>query len=469
MLRIAKPFLIIAAVVVFVLILAIFGLNLYLQSAAVQQRIRDAATQAVGRPVQIQTTYYFPWSGVRVSGIRVPSLDGDKQPALLEMKSVGIRFAFLPFLQGKLEVKDLVFEKPTLILMSKPRSAPVPPATIHETIAPLPTPLEAPTPGSLEITIPKPAPDRSVAKQGISVESLRVREGQAMLYNTRGLPIAVLNNVTMTGIVMSDGAAYGDFMVEEATILSYLHPRGLSGKFSYKEGRLVVWNVFAHWAEGSITADFQSDANGFFAVNVAAKDVSLQALTQEAGLDGNGKKGVLFGSSNLVGAAGRTESLEGQAEIRLEGARVEPVGFLKQLGELLAIEELKMLDLRKAEAFFTIANASVRTDRILLESDNLQMDATGNVSFDGKLDLAARLHLNEKLRRQLGGMGSSKFKPSEREGYQFVPFKITGTTSRPQTDLDKKLLGVRIGGDLTGLLRGLLRPPDRKKAAPQSP
>jgi hypothetical protein len=79
------------------------------------------------------------------------------------------------------------------------------------------------------------------------------------------------------------------------------------------------------------------------------------------------------------------------------------------------------------------------------------------------MKLQARLHLNERLRKDLGGLLGNNFKESERPGYQQMPFSITGTVSRPKTDLLDKLTGFRIGEDVGGLLKNLFR------AQPQKP
>ena len=43
-----------------------------------------------------------------------------------------------------------------------------------------------------------------------------------------------------------------------------------------------------------------------------------------------------------------------------------------------------------------------------------------------------------------------------------MPFSITGTVSRPKTDLLDKLTGFRIGEDVGGLLKNLFRAPPQK-------
>ena len=142
---------------------------------------------------------------------------------------------------------------------------------------------------------------------------------------------------------------------------------------------------------------------------------------------------------------------------------MQPIDPLRQLGEMLRINELRVLELQIAETALTIRDGKILVDRLELETANILMDAKGEARLDGALDLDARFHVgNKMLKDSLGFMGS-KFKPSEREGYSHMPFSITGTLSRPKTDLLDKLVGIRLGDDVGGLLKNLLQMPKKEK------
>jgi hypothetical protein len=112
----------------------------------------------------------------------------------------------------------------------------------------------------------------------------------------------------------------------------------------------------------------------------------------------------------------------------------------------------------------------VVVDKIAIASNNFIMDATGESSFEGALNLAARFHVNEKIRRETRGLIGANFEPSETEGYTNMPFRISGTLARPKTDLLDKLVGTRIGQDLGGLINSFLRPSQgQKKKKPTQP
>jgi hypothetical protein len=47
-----------------------------------------------------------------------------------------------------------------------------------------------------------------------------------------------------------------------------------------------------------------------------------------------------------------------------------------------------------------------------------------------------------------------------------MPFSITGSLARPKSDLLDKMVGLRIGQDVGGLLKNLLRTPQKPKNKP---
>jgi hypothetical protein len=228
---------------------------------------------------------------------------------------------------------------------------------------------------------------------------------------------------------------------------------------------LKITGLQAVWAKGTVTGSLEmsNGAESFFTGSLAAENVSLQKLAEEAGFTPEGTQGFLFAKTNLQGIPGKPESFTGEVSARLTEARMQPIDPLRQLGEMLRINELRVLELKTAETALTIRDGKIIVDRLELESANLLMDATGEARLDGALDLDARFHIgNKMLKESLGFMGS-KFKPSGREGYSHMPFSITGTLSRPKSDLLDKLIGIRLGDDVGGLLKNLLRMPKKEK------
>jgi hypothetical protein len=481
---IAKPILIIAGIIFTLCAVVVLCLNIYLQSAGVQLKLRQAVFRGTGFEPVITQAYYTPWSGLVISGIKIPQPENAKKP-LLSVRSMKCSLRLSSLLQGKLVIKDMSFEQPSLILLQGqsgvwPSGSALPfqdfekkPAAIRQptqdavaqkkpsadTAVPA---LQASTPAAVAPPRESEKPER---ERSVSVENIHILEGQAFLYPAQGGRPIRFEGCSAEGKLLPDGSATGGFRVKNATFAELARCTEITGIFEYHDGYLKITELQAVWAKGTVTGSLEmsNGAESFFTGSLAAENVSLQKLAEEAGFAPEGTQGFLFAKTNLQGIPGKPESFTGEASAHLTEARMQPIDPLRQLGEMLRINELRVLELQTAETALTIRDGKIIVDRLELESANLLMDATGEARLDGALDLDARFHVgNKMLKESLGFMGS-KFKPSEREGYSHMPFSIKGTLSRPKSDLFDKLIGIRLGDDVGGLLKNLLRMPKKEK------
>jgi len=463
--KFAKSILIPAGILLLAYALAVLGLNIYLQSHGLQSRIQEAASAAVGTPVTIRGTHYTPWSGFTVSSITIPQTQGMSR--VFEAVSVNFRFAFFPLLQGRLAVKQVDINSPLLISKSLPaRKSPAPVEMPAGTPVSSPPSVAVEKPArAVEITVPELV--EPPARPAIEVRRINVRDGRAQFYDSKGGLILAVEGVGITAEVLPDGQIAGQFGIDEAGVGAALHPRRITGTFTWQAGRLVIPDIQGQLSGGALTGTFEFNPGNGYSATVAADGVLLKKLAGDAGISADGARGSLFAKGAMRGMPGAPETITGTAEINVREARFQPVDIIRQIGDLMSIRELQMLELKTAEARFAIRDEEVLVENLVLESENLLMDGTGPVGFDGKMKLRARLHLNQKLRKDLGGLLGDDFQDSEIEGFRQIPFSVTGTVSRPKTDLLDKLTGFRIGQDVGGLLKNLFRAPAKEKKNPE--
>ena len=480
--KFSKPILIGVGSVVVLCALALLGINVYLQSKEVQSRIQEAASRAAGVTLRIQGTSFTPWSGVSVSGITVSQGDSKAAP-LLDVTSVSVGIRFLSLLRGKVVISDVLLTNPLITAVQRPDGSWEPPQRSQP--ADLPA---AASGGSAAPSADQPAATQLAAapadtlspqaaatrRQAVDIERLRIRNGRARFYDNKSNLVMALEDIDVNARVPAEGPATGAFKVHKTTFGGVLHPSMMSGHFSWDAGKLDIPDFTAKWASGALAGTFHLDplpANRFTAT-IGADNVALKTLAEDAGMNGDGKKGLLFLKGQITGTPGQPDSLTGRAEVNLQDARLQPLDFIHQIGDLLQVEELQVLQLKTAEAFFTIRDSKVIADKIVIQSSNLVIEAEGPTTFEGKMKLQARLHVNEKLRKDSHGLIGKNFEKSEREGYTQMPFTITGTLSRPKSDLVDKLVGAQIGQDFGGLLKNLFRaapaktPQEKEPAAP---
>jgi hypothetical protein len=334
------------------------------------------------------------------------------------------------------------------------------------TPVPTATPYQAPKPA---VQSAQPEEKMPLRATPMLVEYIRIHEGQAFFYPAQGRPIR-LEGCAAEGKVSPNGSATGVFCIKNAAFAEIARCSDITGKFEYHDGQLKITDIQAVWAQGVVrgSLEISKTPGPFFTASLAAENVSLQKLAEDAGFTTEGTQGFLFAKTSLQGIPGQPESFTGEASANLTEARMQPIDPLRQLGELLRINELRVLELRNAETALTIRNGKILVDRLELESTNLLMDASGEARFDGSLDLDARFHVTQKLLKDSLGFIGSKFQPSDREGYANMPFSISGTMSRPKSDLLDKLVGVRLGDDVGVLLKNLLRMPKKEKKKKES-
>ena len=466
--KFAKKILIAAGLALLVYTLAVLGLNIYLQSEGLQNRIRTAAEAAAGTPIGIRGSHYTPWSGFSITGVTLQGDLREGQPPFLNATSMSFRFSLLALLQGKLVVNEVLVSDPFIVSLAPP-PAPQPedPAPDKPEPGPTATPavilVDHPQTG-VEIIVPEQALQPPPPPAPVQVKRIRIANGKAQFFDSKGALAITLTGVDATGEILPGLSMAGTFRIAETTVGAYMHPNHVEGTFTWNNGHLLIPDLKADWAGGQITGSVEIGSDKSISVSAAAEGILLKKLATDAGFNGDGSRGSLFSKGNVTGISGDPESFNGKVDVSLQQARFQPLDPIRQIGEFMGIQELQMFELKTAEATFRIHDKKVTAETLVLESENLVMDAKGPIGFDGKMKLQARLHLNGKLRKDLGGLLGDNFKESELAGYQQMPFSITGTISRPKSDLLDKLTGFRIGQDVGGLIKNLFKVPQKPKS-----
>ena len=472
---IAKPILIGVGGLLILWAAAVLFVNIYLQSGAVQTRLRDTISREVGAPAQIRQTYYTPWSGMTISGLTIPGPSGFKFP-ILEVQKIHLRLDLFALAQGRLVVKNLSFLSPTLAIrqtepQNKPQAEPPEPVPANESpvLTALPSDhLPGDASGLVQTQLPSSPLKPRQQMPPAQIQSFHVQNGRAAFFNTNGKKILQIEGVFVSAGHHVKKQFKGSYRIARAALWDSINSRDFSGKFEWDSGHLSLPDIQATLADGPLTGQLEWLPDNTFGFTGQVANASIQKLIADSGVNANGAQGLLNAKIALEGMAGKPESFHGTAEVNLLEARMEPIELIRQLGELLRVDELRMLALKNAEAIFSIRDSRVTVEELQLTSENLMIDATGTAGFNGDLDMNARLHVNDKLRKETRGLLGKNFQPSETEGYTHMPFSITGSLDRPKSDLLDKMVGLRIGQDVGGLLKNLLRTPQKQKNKPAS-
>ncbi len=473
--RIAKIFLGGLAGVIGLLILLLVGVNIYLQSAAVQTRVRLATAQAFGSPVEVRRTLYTPWGGLTLSGLSVadPTVPTAK---MMQASRFSVKFEFLPLLQRRFVISEINLTDPTFILRQTEdeKWVVVPPATLIQENPSPPRPPTPPPPPRLPAGSADSAPSKTTRPAPaapaytVELQKFSIRRGAVLLTDRRGRPVVRLDDVRIEGQMRpEDNAVSGEIRINELSFVDRIHPRKLRAEFVQSGTKLSVTEIKAALAGGAIRGEFfvvtPRRGQPEFDLQLRLDDISVPELISEAHGDGNGAKGILQGDFRLKGTPPDQSSFVGGGQFSLTEGKLKPLDFIRQIGRVLRIDELQTLDLQRAELRLDIRDERVWIEELALQTDNLIIEAKGPIDFDGDLDLDGRLLVNEKIQRGLRGLLNENFTASENAGYKQVAFAITGDASRPETDLAERVLGKTVGKYLGGFLKGIFKAPEMEE------
>lgn len=472
--RFAKHILIAAGAAVALAAAVLVFANLYLQSEAVQERVRRAASQALGGPVEIKGVFITPWTGLVVRAPRIPDpLEPGR--AILEARELRAQAAFWPLLSGRLIFRSVELVEPVLAARQRPDktwAAVVPPPPGRKLAVPVESPRTAPEP---EPETPSPEPEPAASPEAspssaarhfqVEVEKVGVRDAVIMVADSSGQVLLRAEKARVSAALYPDRSSKGIFEVEKLALGRTAFVRHLRGEFLWDGRTLAIEGAQGALAGGTLTLSLRlvPTTPGSFEAKLDVESAQLPVLLEEAGRDAEGAAGLLRGTFSAAGDPAVPATWSGGGEFQLEAAKFTPVEFLVQVGRLLAVEELQRLDLQEASLHLSLRDGSLLVEDLRMRSENLVLKAAGKVELDGRLDLNSALLVNRRLQKRLRPVMGPNFKDAAEEGYKQLDFRVFNTLARPQTDLLEKLAGQRVGREIGNFLRQILGPAPREE------
>ncbi len=145
---------------------------------------------------------------------------------------------------------------------------------------------------------------------------------------------------------------------------------------------------------------------------------------------------------------------------------MQNIELFQLLGHGLQIPELVELNLKTATADARVTSGVINVDKLVLESDHLQLTAHGSVGGGGRLGLDARLTIDSDISNRIPPFLLDYFKSGGPDNSHYIDFAIGNTLSHPKTNLLESLLGERIEGQMTDLLKTILVKEKKHSSSP---
>jgi hypothetical protein len=475
----------------------LLGANLYVQSLAVQHRIRQTLAATLQMPVSLRKTTITPWDGLRIDGI-VARLGPDRtaaqtaRPDFLEAESFRIRFALLPLFTGQFTLTEVLLDHPRLAWpqdaegrwqfppalanakVKKPRHATEPapaaaapaPGAVPAVGQALPSLAETATPGE-----PSPPRHQPAEVTALAVDRLRLRHGALELLDAQDGLISRFDDVNIDGHLPDSAHASGEYWFAQAGFprtnlvltnfhgcFSYVGDRDLDlseGKGELAGGHLLLTYHLALGTPGSP-----------YAAECQVENVSIAKLFAQAGSETLPVSGRLEGNLSIRGLSGDAASRQAEGHFQVLNTQVKNLPLLQAFGQALRIHDLTQLTFNRAELDCQLHGSTLVLDRLELASRDLEISISGGYLIDeDRLDLHARLVIDAAVGHQLPQFIEANFTPvgNDAPGARFIDFTITGPLEKPSTDLFDRALS----GPLNGLFQNLLNPKPRRPKKPK--
>jgi type II secretion system protein N len=481
--KVAKAILIAAGALLAIGAVAVLGVNLYIQSAATQERIQRALGRALRMPVKITTTSFTPWRGLRLDGIAAQDVNSADGENFLEISEVSARIRLWKLLRREVSIRELTIESPKVSWMQNPggkwrfpqkngeppEEASTTPAV--ENPAPAESPMQTPeqTPAQTAAA-PEPEAAPAVRPPRITVDSFHLNDGTFDLLDHRHKRIAAVTGLNVQSQSPTAEAVRGKASVERVMIQELFALEDWSSDFDCSKAGLTLSNSRATFGGGTATGALNvktAEPYSPFNFDVNFSDVDIARLVAEAHLAAVQASGTLSGFLKLQGNMHDSGAAAGSGQLVLANGRIGQVDFLKIIGQLLQIDELTQLDLQQAQVDYRIAAGNVLVDKLLLKTQNLTLTSQGVIALaGGAIFLKTRLEIGGNISKRLPDIILQNFVQSTTPGSVYLDFDVTGTLESPKTNL-LKLLGKNLDIKHPGnLLKSLFGSKPKPTAAP---
>jgi len=440
-----KGFLIAACVILAFVATGVLAINLYVQSVGTQKRIEHALSSGLKVPVHVTSTIVTPWSGLKASGITVPQ-NSPMPGNFLEAASFTAHFSWLGLMKHRLDASEVSLDEPRVCWFQSPGGRwelPRAPAAPAAEASPAPEAVEK-------------APSAKGPPWEVSVHKLTVNGASFDFWDEKGMRLLEFAGVQFDCVDPREAGTGGHASSKDISLHDRLFFRDMETAWSFERGVVKLSGFQTAVGGGEIRGDARVSTQAKhspFNADVNFDGVNVNQLMVEAGQPDGQVTGTLKGWIDLYGNSGKRSTLNGAAHLELAGGRMENMELFQMLGQGLQIPDLVELNLKTAEADARVVSGVVYVDKLVLESQNLQLTAHGTIGTDGKLALDARLTINEVISSRLPAFILTYFKPGEIADTRSIDFGIGNTLAHPKTNLLENILGHRIEGEMTDIFK----------------
>ncbi|OGX16031.1 MAG: hypothetical protein A2166_05300 [Omnitrophica WOR_2 bacterium RBG_13_41_10] len=182
--------------------------------------------------------------------------------------------------------------------------------------------------------------------------------------------------------------------------------------------------------EGSLSMNLSAEHFPYI-IEGALSGVKLEKLKLDTAIKDKDIAGVIEAKAKVNATIENLSRLSGTGSIAITEGKIWELDLLKGLGKLIFSKDFTNIIFEKGNCSFVIQDKTIYTDSINMQSEFVSLDGPVKIGFDGSLDAALGVHIDED-KSPLTGTFKDITTAIIGQAEKFGTIHITGTVKEPQ-------------------------------------
>ena len=427
-----KKILLAGGVVIVLLLLLGFGTAAYLlrslNTPEFKKTLLERAKATVGAEVLVKEMDISVLSGVTLKGVTIAN------PApfpgnLLTADAFVLRYRLRPLLSGRLEVERLALERPVVALAMDSRGA-----FNYEKLG-----------GGAKAAPPKGSPASRPAASPIELvlKKLAVDNAEILMQDATKAPLMKVQDFDLDSAFKVVGAAAqgsGTARIATLSLADLMFVRGISAPIEMSKDSVKLAPIRATLAGGTLGGDVKVNLkDGFrYVASLEVKGAQVQRLLEEA-KSARAVSGTLLAQASVEGAGG-LPTMKGKGRAEIADCKVSNMPVFGAVAAALRVPALTSPSFDQCLVEFTLGASRLQMTVISLKGKQVQLTGRGTTNLDTySLDYDLNLALGTETLDKVPVRELKAAFKDRGDGFSAMDFKVTGTSTAPQTDLASRV------------------------------
>jgi uncharacterized protein involved in outer membrane biogenesis len=426
-----KKILLAGGVVIVLVLLLGFGTAAYLlrslNTPEFKKTLLERAKATVGAEVQVKEMDIAVLSGLTLKGVTIAN------PApfpgnLVTADAFVLRYRLRPLLSGRLEVERLALEKPVVTLAMDSRGA-----FNYEKL------------GGAKAAPPKGSTASGPAASPIELvlKKLAVDNAEILMQDATNAPLMKVQDFDLDSAFKVVGAAAqgsGTARIATLSLADLMFVRGISAPIEMSKESVKLAPIRATLAGGTLGGDVKVNLkDGFrYVASLDVKGAQVQKLLEEA-KSARAVSGTLLAQASVEGSGG-LPTMKGKGRAEIADCKVSNMPVFGAVAAALRVPALSSPSFDQCLVEFTLGASRLQMTVISLKGKQMQLTGRGTTNLDTySLDYDLNLALGTETLDKVPVRELKAAFKDRGDGFSAMDFKVTGTSTAPQTDLASRV------------------------------